>query len=280
MSIWGESLRFRSLEIKNRVFRASRAYARGAEAGWSPLDWELKYARAGVGAIISARVEVCPAAGSARNGPAIHEDEAIGPWQPWVGRIHAYHCRYLIRLGHARVPHGSLALEDFRGIVQAFAEAGRRARETGADGVEIDGGEGSLIEQYLAPGVKSDRPAGYQGSLEHRARLVRQIVRGVRHHVGPDFHVQVLLGVTSPLGMMAAGTLRLVEWLQHDGIDAVHIAADAVAARYLRDTAAIPVVRGGRFETEAAARAALGDGSCDAVALETREVATPWRPAA
>jgi 2,4-dienoyl-CoA reductase-like NADH-dependent reductase (Old Yellow Enzyme family) len=152
--------------------------------------------------------------------------------------------------------------------------------------VEIDGSEGSLIAQYLAPGVANDRPPAFQGTLEQRARLARQIARGVRHHVGPDFHVQVRLGVTSPLGMMAAGVLQLLEWLEEDGIDAVHVNANTVAGRYLKELAQVPVVRSGRFESEALARAALADGSCDAVALvrplefPPREVVAPWRPAA
>jgi len=285
MSLWGSPLRFRSLQIKNRVFRASRSHPAAVESGWRSLDWELEYARAGVGAIVSARAEVRAPGGLGPDALTIHGDESISRWQQHVGRVHAYRCRYLLRLGLGQVAR-RLDQDELRDIVRAFADAGLRARETGADGVEIDGAEGSLLAQLLAPGVANDRPPAYQGSLEHRARLARQIARGVRHQVGPDFHVQVRLGVTSPLGMMAAGVPQLLGWLEHDGIDAVHVNANAVAGRYLKETAKVPVLRGGRFESEAAAQAALEDGSCDAVALRRplefppREVVAPWRPAA
>ena len=285
MTPWGTPLRFRSLQIKNRILRASRSPRAGMGGQWRSLDWELEYARAGVGAVVSARAEVRPPARPVPETLAIHGDEAIARWQQHVGRIHAYRCRYLIRIGLGHVP-GRLELDELKDIIRAFAEAGRRARETGADGVEIDGAEGSLIAKLLAPGVANDRPPAYQGSLEHRARLARQIARGVRHQVGSDFHVQFRLGVTSPLGMMAAGVLQVLEWLELDGVDAVHVNANAVAGRYLKETAQVPVVRGGRFESEAAAKAALEDGSCDAVALvrplefPPREVVAPWRPAA
>jgi 2,4-dienoyl-CoA reductase-like NADH-dependent reductase (Old Yellow Enzyme family) len=286
MTPWGSPLPFRALQLKNRVLRASRPCPPRAGTPWSALDWELEYARAGVGAIISDRAEVFAPWRPGPDALAIHGDEAITRWQEHVGRVHAYRCRYLIRLGHDRVVQERLDQDDLRELVRAFGEAGRRARETGADGVEIDGAEGSLIARYLAPGVAEDRPPAYQGTLEKRAKLALQIARGVRQHVGPHFHVQVRLGVTSPLGMMAAGVLKLLAWLEEEGIDALHVTADAVAGRYLKEMAQVPVVRGGRFESEAAARAALADGSCDAVALvrplefQAREGVAPWRPAA
>ena len=285
MTIWGTPLRFRSLQLKNRVLRASRSSPAEAGAEWRSLEWELEYARAGVGAVVSARADVLAPVRPEPDALAIHGDEAIARWQQHVGRVHAYRCRYLIRIGLGVAPQ-RLGPEDLRDVVRAFAEAGRRARETGADGVEIDGADGSLIARFLAPGVANDRPPAYQGALEQRARLARQIARGVRHHVGSDFHVQVRLGVTSPLGMMVAGVPQLLKWLEQDGVDAVHVNANAVAGRYLKETANVPVVRGGRFESEAAARSALEDGSCDAVALarplefQPREVVAPWRPAA
>jgi 2,4-dienoyl-CoA reductase-like NADH-dependent reductase (Old Yellow Enzyme family) len=286
MTTWGTPLHCRSLQLKNRILRASRAYPTGAGDEWRSLDWELEYARAGVGAIISARAEVCAPSRPHPDVLTIHGDEAIARWQRHVGRVHAYRCRYLIRLGHGQVSPERLSLDEVRDVVRAFGEAGRRARETGADGVEIDGAEGSLIAQYLAPGVADDRPEAYRGALEQRARLARQIARGVRYHVGSDFHVQVRLGVSSPLGMMAAGVIQVLAWLEQEGIDAVHVNANAVAGRYLKEAARVPVLRGGRFESETAAGAALTDGSCDAVALvrplelPPREVVAPWRPAA
>src|SRR5689334_19196777 len=90
MTIWGQPPHFRSLALKNRVIRASRPCPGGAESGWRSLDWELEYARAGVGAVISARAEVCPGAGSALDALSLQGEEALARWQQHVGRIHAY----------------------------------------------------------------------------------------------------------------------------------------------------------------------------------------------
>ena len=47
-------------------------------------------------------------------------------------------------------------------VVQAFAEGARRAREAGADGVELHGANGYLITQFLSSAI-NDRDDEYGG---------------------------------------------------------------------------------------------------------------------
>jgi len=252
-------LRFRSMELRNRVIRSSLAPA---------PDWERRFAQAGVGAIISACIEVGP------DG----DRPPLGALREHLRSIQSYLCRYIIQIGHATSPHQVWTTAEIEHVIRSFADAARWARESGADGVEIDGARGSLIAQFLGQST-GDRPGGYRGSLERRCRLAREIVQAVRLSAGPDLHVQIQLGATSPMGMMAAGTLHLVRWLAEDGIDAIHLAPDgdhprartgrsfAVAARFVKEVARVPVLRNGAFGTVDEILTALDDGSCDAVTL-------------
>src|SRR5262249_30134182 len=80
--------------------------------------------------------------------------------------------------------------EEIAAVVASHAQAARRAREAGCDGVEIPASKGYLIHQFLNPGINRRRD-GYGGSLANRARLLYEVVGAVRAAVGADF----LLGV-------------------------------------------------------------------------------------
>src|SRR5206468_12940134 len=74
-------------------------------------------------------------------------------------------------------------------VVECFAQAARRAREAGADGIEIHGCNGYLITQFLSSAI-NDRDDEWGGSLENRARFALEIVRAIRAEVGDDYHLQ------------------------------------------------------------------------------------------
>ncbi|HYV47838.1 MAG TPA: tRNA-dihydrouridine synthase [Myxococcaceae bacterium] len=259
-------LKFRNLEIKNRVIRA------GSSPAAACFGWELRFAEAGVGAIISPRAAVRPM-GLPTELPAVHPS-----WREHVGRVHAYGCPYIIRIGQGNSMQEAPDGPALKGIVRGFAEAARAVRDCGADGVEIDGARGSLIAQLLGPGM-DDR--------SDRARFAREVVEAVRRAVGTRFHVQVRLGASSPLGMMAAGTLKLVRELEEEGVDAIHLIPDgdhpgaqaegpvAFATRCVKEIASVPILRNGLFRSPEGIVAALENGSCDAVTLTRPLVRRP-----
>lgn len=92
-------------------------------------------------------------------------------------------------------------------LAEDFVAAAARAERAGFDGVEIHGAHGYVLAQFLSAEMnrRTDR---YGGSLENRARLLCDVVAGIRAHCRPGF----LLGVRlSPerFGMKLA-EMRLV----------------------------------------------------------------------
>ena len=100
---------------------------------------------------------------------------------------------HLPRLAPSAIDGARAATEDdLARIVAAFARAAGRAKTAGFDGVEIHGAHGYLLTQFLSR-VQNTRDDGYGGSLENRARLIREVVRAVRGEVGGSFTVGVRL---------------------------------------------------------------------------------------
>lgn len=89
------------------------------------------------------------------------------------------------------VPHVMNAGE-IRAIVDAYVASAKSLRRAGFSGVELHGGHGYLITQFLSPwsNVRDDE---YGGDLERRTRFVREIVAGIRAESGDDFIVGLKL---------------------------------------------------------------------------------------
>lgn len=72
-------------------------------------------------------------------------------------------------------------------LPRLFADAARRAREAGFDGVELHYAHAYTMASFLS--ALNDRPDGYGGPRESRARLPLEVFKAVRAEVGSDYTV-------------------------------------------------------------------------------------------
>jgi len=72
-----------------------------------------------------------------------------------------------------------LSKEGIRGVVEAFANAARRALDAGFLVLEIHAAHGYLIHEFYSP-LSNKRTDEYGGSFENRTRLAREIVSAIR----------------------------------------------------------------------------------------------------
>ncbi len=110
----------------------------------------------------------------------------------------------------------ALTTDEVRQSVEDFVVAAERAARAGFDGVEVHGAHGYLICQFL-DGRHNQRTDGYGGSLEDRARMLFEVLRGIRERTGPDFQVGVRLtpqgnGIVLDEGVTVAG------WVLESGL--------------------------------------------------------------
>jgi 2,4-dienoyl-CoA reductase-like NADH-dependent reductase (Old Yellow Enzyme family) len=100
-------------------------------------------------------------------------------------------------------------------VVEAFIAAAQRADLAGFDGVELHGAHGYLLCQFLSPTVnrRTDR---YGGSLENRARVIFDIIKGVRARCRPDFQLGLRLS-PERFDLQLAEIRDLAQQLMSDG---------------------------------------------------------------
>ncbi|MDT0583323.1 NADH:flavin oxidoreductase [Brumicola blandensis] len=84
----------------------------------------------------------------------------------------------------------ALSLEEVRTLRDDFIAAAVRAKSSGYDGVEVHGAHGYILTQFLSVDINK-RDDEYGGALENRARLLFEIIKGIRDACGDRF----LLGV-------------------------------------------------------------------------------------
>ena len=71
-------------------------------------------------------------------------------------------------------------------VIEAFAQAARRAKESGFDGVELFAAYNALIDQFWTP-WSNRREDRWGGSFENRMRFSSEIIGRIRALVGEDF---------------------------------------------------------------------------------------------
>ena len=112
--------------------------------------------------------------------------------------------------------------EDMEALIQGFVDSTRLAREAGFDAVEVQGGHGYLLSQFLAPATNR-RADEFGGSLVNRARLLRRVVRAVRAEAGGDLAVLVKVNTRDGFagGMDLEESSQVCRMLEGEGADAL-----------------------------------------------------------
>lgn len=86
----------------------------------------------------------------------------------------------------------ALTTAEVEQLVEDFVAAAERSQRAGFDGVEIHGAHGYILAQFLSPTINR-RDDRYGGSLENRARVIHEIIDGVRERCRPDFQLGLRL---------------------------------------------------------------------------------------
>lgn len=80
----------------------------------------------------------------------------------------------------------ALSLKEVIQLKDDFITAAIRAQKSGYDGVEVHGAHGYILTQFISSEINK-RTDHYGGSLENRARLLFEIIDGIRAECGKEF---------------------------------------------------------------------------------------------
>lgn len=279
-----EPLKFRNLEVKNRIFRSNISGKFDCYNGigtQARINWENKFAKGGVGAIISSHVPISIRGRILTHYAIIDHDDKIPFWRKVGENVHEYDCKYIMQLSHGGRQqdeggvenafhkglsstnstdsfHGllcqAMTIEEIKMVIQQFADGARRAREAGLDGIELHACNGYLINQFLSSGI-NDRKDEYGGSLENRARFLLEIMAAVRKEVGNDFHFQVKISAVDHNNALAfwqkkgntiEDSIQVCKWVEEAGADALHISMGSTFPHPLNPPGGFPLDHGAR----------------------------------
>ncbi|WP_076414418.1 alkene reductase [Shewanella sp. UCD-KL12] len=179
--------------------------------------------------------------------------------------------------------------EDIDRVINDFAQGAKNAIDAGFDGVEIHGGNGYLIDQFLRTN-SNHRADEYGGTPEKRIRFLIEIVKAVSAEIGaekvgvrlapfvtfkdmacPEI-VETILLAAKQLGEMNIGYVHLSE---ADWDDAPQIPESFRVE--LREVFSGTIIVAGRYDVQRA-DAILAQGYADLVAFGRAFIANPDLP--
>jgi len=216
-----EPIQIGSMKLKNRLILSGVNVNYAAEDGKVTKrlkDFYVERAKGGVGMVQTGICYVDPLGRFFTNMMGIHEDSVIPGLKEMAQEVQSHGAAFVVQLCHvgryasakiigaqpvapsavaSRVSHEmprELTVREIKGIIEAFAQGARRARDAGADAVDLAGAVGYMIAQFLSP-YSNKRDDEYGGSLENRLRFTREIITAVRDRVGADFIIGYRMGV-------------------------------------------------------------------------------------
>ncbi|MBI4319549.1 MAG: NADPH dehydrogenase NamA [Chloroflexi bacterium] len=187
----------------------------------------------------------------------------------------------------------ALTTEEVGQIVNSFTSAARRARQAGFDVIEIHGGHGFLIAQFLSP-LSNHRQDEYGESLQGRMRMLHQVVESVRD-VWPQsapLFVRVSASDFTPGGMDIAQMVEIARTLRERGVDLVDCSAGGLLpasvpagpgyqvpfAHRIRSEVGIPTAAVGLISSPELADEIIANERADLVFLGRELLRNPYWP--
>ena len=131
--------------------------------------------------------------------------------------------------------HGAMRIRqmsrrEVKHLINDFINAAVRCKKAGVDLVELHGGHGYIIQQFLSPNTNK-REDEYGGSFENRMRFITEIIDGIRAECGRDYPLMVRLTADEmyeKIGMPGKGYTietgkKIAKRLEELGVDAIDV---------------------------------------------------------
>jgi 2,4-dienoyl-CoA reductase-like NADH-dependent reductase (Old Yellow Enzyme family)/thioredoxin reductase len=314
-----------TLEIKNRIVMPPMATNYASPEGFAThrqTAYYVERARGGVGYITVEHTGILQQGKAHSNMLLISSDEHAARIKTMIGGVHDAGGRIIVQINHAgrqtssavtgspivgpspiscptrdEIPR-ELSVDEIQGVIRAFTLAAQRAKNAGADGVELHMAHGYLICSFLSP-CSNRRTDQYGGDVQRRARLAREVLRSVRKAVGPDFPISCRLSGDEYVdgGLKIEETTQIAQMLETEGANVLHVSACNAASGYLnhppyyieegvfvhlaqaiKSVVNIPVITVGRIRNPTMADGILRDGKADLVSMGRALIADPYMP--
>lgn len=250
MSKLFECTAINGMELSNRFVRsATWEGMANVDGSVTPrlIETLIALAKGGVGLISTSHAYVLPEGQAAPWQLGIYKDELVEGLQKLTAAVHDFGAKIAMQVSHggnfaleALIGRPPLVVSNFEGlsksprqevnpdyireIVVAFADAARRAKEAGFDGIQIHSAHGYLLSQFLSPAFNR-REDEYGGGIDNRSRIHLEIYQAIRKAVGEEFPILIKLNCRdfAENGLSLDDSLHVGRLLADAGLDAVEL---------------------------------------------------------
>ncbi|WP_281714365.1 FAD-dependent oxidoreductase [Allobaculum stercoricanis] len=316
-------LQIAGMEVKNRTFMAPMSLGYESQDGTINEKMEaywLRRAQCGVGCIIVDATSVDPNVPYLGNTLCFRSEESIQKYKSFTDKVHEYGCKIIPQITHPGpesvsafygvAPLASsvypnsmgqmtreVALEEIPGIIDLYVKASLDAKRAGFDGIELHCAHAyMLLGSFLSP-LRNKRTDAYGGSLLNRARLLFEVIDGIKAACGKDFPIVLRMSGSErdPQGNTLEDMKRLIPYLEQHGVDCFEISggtqyercnkiipchgeaefANLQEAKAIKAVATKPVITVGKILDAKLAEDVLDAGEVDGVVIGRALLADP-----
>ncbi len=243
------------LTLQNRIIRSATHDGLADNSG-APSDELIKkysnLAKNEVGCIITGYAAV------SRNGVSpyprmmkIYDDSVIEKYKEMTDAIHSYGTPVILQIAHCGRQTSSKAIglqkvapsnvlhafypdkakeltdDEIHGIIDDFINAAVRAEKAGFDGVQLHGGHGYLLHDFLSP-YGNRRKDSWGGTLENRCRIVELIISGIKEKTALPVWIKLSAEDNRKNGMNIESSVEICKRLEKAGCDCIEVSCGTV----------------------------------------------------
>jgi 2,4-dienoyl-CoA reductase-like NADH-dependent reductase (Old Yellow Enzyme family) len=276
-----------------------------------------------VGLIISGHAFAQPSGKASPRQLAVYDDRFIAGLGRIAAAVHHFPSRIVLQIAHAgrqtkeklcgctpvsasavydpvsKIMPRELTSIEIEALIVDFIQAARRARDAGFDGVQLHAAHGYLLSSFLSPHTNR-RTDIWGGPLENRARVLVEILKGIRSLLGRGFPVITKLNSSDFLdgGLTVEESARAAAILEAAGIDGIEVSGGTAeagrgsiwpglrkeedegyfvaAAARVKAAVKVPVFGLGGIRTFAVAEKIVREGRADLISLSRPLIRDPF----
>lgn len=179
---------------------------------------------------------------------ALDKDEFIPGLKKFADAIHKYDVKVAAQILHggrsaarlftktesvsaSNIPHAliketphALTVGEIHEVIRSYVDAAIRLKKADFDAVELHGGMGYLINQFLSP-QSNKRDDQYGGSIENRTNFAKELVLAIKKEAGESFPVIFRFSGDDFIegGLKIRESVKIARILEAAGVDAFNV---------------------------------------------------------
>ena len=190
--------------------------------------------KGGIGGIITGFTSVASNIRITTGIMRLSDDKLIPQYKQLTDIVHKDNCPILsqLALGNYYNKEGvetnpdDMSLEDIKNVKDLFIKAAERAKKANFDGIQIHAAHFFFLSKFISP-LKNHRTDEYGGSTENRAKILVDILKGIKQlNLGLHVSIKINSNDFEDGGNDENECLKICKILEKEGIDSIEISGN------------------------------------------------------